>query len=564
MDTPTELPIERLADERRRLGRSSARRRRPSGEAPPLPHDLGRTGRFWMWMVGLFLLSLVGLALIKPLGYALERWESRELTALARLRTGWLTQAMLWLGILGSRWTIRAIRWSTIAALVVFRRWRHLLVYVVVMFFAEWIGFQLSLGINRPRPLGVTMLGPWSGYSMPSRPVLGLAASLVGILYTLVVPGRARWIGKWAAGVLIALLALARLYLAVDHPTDGVFGILFGVAIPLVAFRWFVPNDSFPVGYRRGKAAHLDVGGRRGEAIGRAIHDQLGLDVIDLKPVGLEGSGGSTPVRIRVAATEDEPERYLFAKLYAKSHVRADRWYKLGRSVLYGALEDETPFGSVRRFVEYEDHMLRLLRDAGIPTPEPYGVVEITPEREYLIVMEFFDGAVELGEAEVDDAVIADGLAIIRRFWDAGLAHRDIKPANLMVRHGRLLVIDVFFVQVRPSPWRQAVDLANMMLVLAVRSDAERVYAQARRLFTEEDIAEAFAAARGVASPTQLRNVLKADGRDLVGRFRAMTPPRPPISIQRWSLRRVVLTLEVLFLTFIAVSLIVSNWAVFA
>ena len=564
MDTPTELPIERLADERRRLGRSSARRRRPSGEAPPLPHDLGRTGRFWMWMVGLFLLSLVGLALIKPLGYALERWESRELTALARLRTGWLTQAMLWLGILGSRWTIRAIRWSTIAALVVFRRWRHLLVYVVVMFFAEWIGFQLSLGINRPRPLGVTMLGPWSGYSMPSRPVLGLAASLVGILYTLVVPGRARWIGKWAAGVLIALLALARLYLAVDHPTDGVFGILFGVAIPLVAFRWFVPNDSFPVGYRRGKAAHLDVGGRRGEAIGRAIHDQLGLDVIDLKPVGLEGSGGSTPVRIRVAATEDEPERYLFAKLYAKSHVRADRWYKLGRSVLYGALEDETPFGSVRRFVEYEDHMLRLLRDAGIPTPEPYGVVEITPEREYLIVMEFFDGAVELGEAEVDDAVIADGLAIIRRFWDAGLAHRDIKPANLMVRRGRLLVIDVFFVQVRPSPWRQAVDLANMMLVLAVRSDAERVYAQARRLFTEEDIAEAFAAARGVASPTQLRNVLKADGRDLVGRFRAMTPPRPPISIQRWSLRRVVLTLEVLFLTFIAVSLVVSNWAVFA
>jgi membrane-associated phospholipid phosphatase/tRNA A-37 threonylcarbamoyl transferase component Bud32 len=564
MDTPTELPIERLADERRRLGRSSARRRRPSGEPPPLPHDLGRTGRFWMWMVGLFFLSLVGLALIKPLGYALERWESRELAALARLRTGWLTQLMLWLGILGSRWTIRVLRWGTIIALVGFRRWRHLLVYVLSMFLAEWIGFRLSLGINRPRPLGVTMLGPWSGYSMPSRPVLGVAATLVGILYTLVVPGRARWIGKIATGVLIGVLAVARLFVAVDHPTDVVFGMIFGVAIPLVAFRWFVPNDSFPVSYRRGKAAHLDVGGRRGEAIGRAIHDQLGLDVIDLKPVGLEGSGGSTPVRIRVAATEDEPERYLFAKLYAKSHVRADRWYKLGRSILYGALEDETPFGSVRRFVEYEDHMLRLLRDAGIPTPEPYGVVEITPEREYLIVMEFFDGAVELGEAEVDDAVIADGLAIIRRFWDAGLAHRDIKPANLMVRRGRLLVIDVFFVQVRPSPWRQAVDLANMMLVLAVRSDAERVYAQARRLFTEEDIAEAFAAARGVASPTQLRNVLKADGRDLIGRFRAMTPPRPPISIQRWSLRRVLLTVEVLFLTFIAVSLVVGNWAVFA
>ena len=64
----------------------------------------------------------------------------------------------------------------------------------------------------------------------------------------------------------------------------------------------------------------------------------------------------------------------------------------------------------------------------------------------------------------------------MRRLWDAGLAHRDIKPANLLVRDGHLVLIDVAFAQVRPSPWRQAVDLANMMLVLAVRTDAERVY----------------------------------------------------------------------------------------
>jgi hypothetical protein len=178
--------------------------------------------------------------------------------------------------------------------------------------------------------------------------------------------------------------------------------------------------------------------------------------------------------------------------------------------------------------------------------------------------MEFFGDAIEIGDAEVDDEVIASGLSIVRRFWDAGLAHRDVKPANLMVRDGNVLVIDVFFVQVRPSPWRQAVDLANMMLVLAVRSDAERVYTQACRLFTEDEIAEAFAAARGVASPSQLRTVLKADGRDLVARFRAMTPPRPPISVQRWSVRRVLLTIEVIIVAFVAVTLIVNNWAVAA
>src|SRR5436190_8761796 len=111
-----------------------------------------------------------------------------------------------------------------------------------------------------------------------------------------------------------------------------------------------------------------------------------------------------------------------------------------------------------------------------------------------MIVMEFFEEAQEIGEADIGDAEIDDGLRLIRQLWDAGLAHRDIKPANLMVRDGQVKLIDVFFVQVRPSPWRQAVDLANMMLVLALRTDAERVYRDALRYFSEDEIAEAFAA----------------------------------------------------------------------
>src|SRR5205823_3268206 len=133
----------------------------------------------------------------------------------------------------------------------------------------------------------------------------------------------------------------------------------------------------------------------------------------------------------------------LFAKLYAIGHVRADRWYKLWRTILYGSLEDEAPFQTVRRLVEYEDYTLRLLQDVGIPTAAPYGIVEITPEREYMLVTEFFKGAVEVTEAEIDDRLIDSGLKIVRRLWDAGLAHRDIKPANLLVRDGEVLMIDV-------------------------------------------------------------------------------------------------------------------------
>ena len=182
----------------------------------------------------------------------------------------------------------------------------------------------------------------------------------------------------------------------------------------------------------------------------------------------------------------------------------------------------------MRRLAEYEDYALRLLQDAGIAVPRPYGIVEITPEREYLLVTEFFDGAAEIGDADLDDQVIGQGLLLIRTLWDAGIAHRDIKPGNLMVRGGQLLLIDVAFAQVRPSPWRQAVDLGNMMLVLAVRTDPARVYRQALNYFTEAELAEAFAATRGVASPTQLRAFIKRDPRDRQesGRHRGLPLPR--------------------------------------
>jgi hypothetical protein len=113
---------------------------------------------------------------------------------------------------------------------------------------------------------------------------------------------------------------------------------------------------------------------------------------------------------------------------------------------------------------------------------------------------------------------------------------------------------------VRPSPWRQAVDLANMMLVLGLRTSAEQVYARARRQFSDEEIAEAFAATRGLTMPSQLRRMLRAQGRDLHGDFLKLLPYRlPPIRIQRWSWRRAALTVSTLVGLVLAVALIIDN-----
>jgi membrane-associated phospholipid phosphatase/tRNA A-37 threonylcarbamoyl transferase component Bud32 len=531
--------------------RRTKRHRRPSGAPPPLPRRIGRSGRGWIVALVLLIVWMIVTGVSLRARRGTDQVDAAILRTMARSRTGWLTPVAHTADRIATGWTMFFVAITLMVVTTVFRRWRHLFTFLGSVVVLAVLGQLLIGSYKRPRPYDVTTIGRWQGYSLPSATVAIFAFTVIGLIYMLAVPGHARDVAKWFGLFAVIIVAASRMYLGVDHPFDVLVGAVLGVVIPLIGFRFFTPNEVFPLTYHQGKAAHLDVGGRRGEAIRQAVEEQLGVTVIDIKPVGLGGSGGSTPLRLRVAG---DPDTYLFGKLYAMNHVRADRWYKLGRTILYGRLEDETPFQSVRRLVQFEDYALRVMRDAGVPTAAPLGIVQLTPEREYMLVTEFFDGAVEIGEADVDDDVIDQGLALVRRLWNNGLAHRDIKPANLMVRDGQLLVIDPAFAQVRPSAWREAVDLANMMLVLGVRTDAERVYNRALAYFTPDEIAEAFAAARGIASPTQLRTQLKSDGRDLVAQFRALAPSRRPISLQTWGPRRVILALAVVLITALALT----------
>jgi membrane-associated phospholipid phosphatase/tRNA A-37 threonylcarbamoyl transferase component Bud32 len=542
----------------------AGRRRRPSGAPPPLPRHIERSGLVWL---GVALVATGGA--IAVFAGALSRW-AVDVTVIDDA----ITRRVAGLPVPGFTAVARVIAeagaapaaviagYLLLLALIVFRRFRQLLVLVVSYEVLTLLTTAFLLVVHRPLPFGVLVQFRWAGFSMPSVEVEKVCAVLTGALYTLVPAGRWRRRGGWAAAVIVAVIGLSRMRLGVDAPTDVLLGAILGVTVPLLGLRLFAPQESFPVVYGGAHGAHLDLGGARGEAITRALKDQMGIEVSGVEAFGLAGSGGSSPMRLRQAG---QPGGYLFGKLYARSHVRADRWYKLGRQLLYGRLEDEQSFRGVRRLVQQEDYALRLCRAAGLPSPEPYGFVELTPDREYLLLTEFFAGSAELGDADVDDAVIDDGLLIVRGMWDAGLAHRDIKPANLLVRDRRLLLIDVAFAEVRPTPWRQAVDLANMMLCLALRSSAERVYQRALRYFTVTEISEAFAAARGIALPSQLRHAIRADGRDLSEEFLQLLPQRPaPVRVQRWSTRRVATWAGVLvgaFLLVITVANVLINTA---
>ena len=522
----------------------TVRRRRPVGEPAPLPRDLSGIAPFWIVVV---LLLAVGYVAGRETGLLGRVQRSVDATVAEMFATSSAETARrigrTIDGVLPWELLI-VLRWLVAVALIAFRRWRHLAVFVgsvvVVTLMVRWFPTAGIVGT------GVT--------DRPSGAMAGTAVTMLGIVYGLAPAGRFRRLAL--AVTVFVLLILAAVLLVTDENTftEIVVGLSLGIATPFLGYRVLVPESVFPVVLRPGRTAHLELTGGRTEAISRALADQLGFEVTLVEPFGLAGSGGSTPMRI----TLQDGSR-LFGKLYATNHLRADRWYKLGRATRYGALEDERSFNSVRRMVEYEDYMLRYLRDQGVPTAEPISFVELTPEREYLLLCGFVEDATEITRARLDEHTIRSGIALVRAMWNAGLAHRDIKPANLLVRQSQLIAIDVFFCQVRPSPWRQSVDLANMMLTLGLGSDAPTVYRLALEHFDPEEIAEAFAASRSVTIPAQLRKMVSDDGRDLPNAFRSLAPRRATIPIQRWTARRIFLAAALLGGAGLAIGVTVVN-----
>ena len=150
---------------------------------------------------------------------------------------------------------------------IVWKRWRHLFAFLGSVVVLRLIGLALHAAHRRPRPYDVTTIGTWNGYSSPSATTAIVSIAVIGVIYTVVVPGRPRSLAKIAGGVLIAVVVGARLYLAVDHPFDVIAGVALGVTVPLLAFRYFAPSEIVAVSYHGGKKAHLDITGPRGDAL---------------------------------------------------------------------------------------------------------------------------------------------------------------------------------------------------------------------------------------------------------------------------------------------------------
>jgi hypothetical protein len=438
----------------------------------------------------------------------------------------------------GAQVGYRVLWVPTALVLVWTARWRHLLVYLGTVSVVAAVA-QLAVGeavLVRAVREGLT--GSDDAFALSAWPDVVLATVAVATLHVLAPSGPARRWG-WAAVVVLLVAGIApRIALGLDDASTALASAGLGSGAAVVVCAMLAPEEAFPVTYRRRVKAHLDLSPARIQRIRAAVRDQLGLGLTRIEPYRLDGSAGSTPCRLYVVGG---PESVLFGKLYSRTHLRSDRWYKWFRVLRYGRIEDEAPFSSVRRLVEHEDYMLRLLRDGGVRVPAPVGVVEVLPGEEYLLVTELVPDAVEILDSGMSDAVVDDALHQVRQLWAAGAAHRDVKPSNVLAQGDRVVLVDVSFGELRPSRWRQAVDLANMLLVCALVAGPGRVLDRARGSFTPEELAEAFATTSSLTVPRQLRRRLETAGTDLVAEFRSRLPGHPRIRVQRWSARRLLL-----------------------
>ena len=272
---------------------------------------------------------------------------------------------------------------ALLVAMIVFRRWRHLFTFLASVILLEILGLLLIEAYRRPRPYDVTIIGRWTGFSLPSATVAVVSFTVVGVIYALVVPGRPRTIAKAVGAVVIGLAVFARLYLGVDHPFDVAHRARHrrrhpAARLPLLHAQRAVPGH-LPAGQDRSPRRQRAPGGGHPSCGRRPARPHRRRDEAD-RPGRLR--------RVDAAAAADRRRpRHVRLREALRDEPRACRPLVQARTDdPLRRLEDERPYQSVRRLVQYEDYAMRLLCDAGVPTAHPIGIVELTPEREYLMV----------------------------------------------------------------------------------------------------------------------------------------------------------------------------------
>src|SRR4029453_2134705 len=176
---------------------------------------LNRSGRLWLGVAGAGVGLRAAIGRNQRTAQLVLVYDNRVVEWVAGMRTALLTDVMQSLHARGSRWTLRVLFWSTVAVLVVLRRFRHLFVFLgATLAVTALTGFFAYLFVL-PRPPGGEILRDLRRYAHPPRPASGapLGGPLRGLWRSPAPPAGLRRAGKPVIAGLVAALSVSLVYL---------------------------------------------------------------------------------------------------------------------------------------------------------------------------------------------------------------------------------------------------------------------------------------------------------------------------------------------------------------
>jgi uncharacterized membrane protein YbhN (UPF0104 family)/membrane-associated phospholipid phosphatase/tRNA A-37 threonylcarbamoyl transferase component Bud32 len=293
---------------------------------------------------------------------------------------------------------------------------------------------------------------------------------------------RGMWVAVW-------VVALARVYVGSHFPIDVIGGVALGWAV--------------------GSAVHLALGTPSRKPSAETIREALeaaGLPTAKVYTPDVDARG-SAPF---FADTEEGDD--LFVKVVGQEQRNADWLFKSMRYLLYRELEDETPFITAKRQIQYEAYMALLAERAGVRTP-PIVVATTLSDGSGLLAQRKVRGR-GLNALAADDVEnlplrgIWEQVALLRR---AHLAHRDLRQANVLVDdHGEPWLIDFGFGEAAASERRLNQDIAEMLASLTCLAGPRRPVETAVDVLGREAVVGAASLLQPLALSTATRTDLKA------------------------------------------------------
>lgn len=291
-----------------------------------------------------------------------------------------------------------------------------------------------------------------SGFGFPSVAVAVAAGlAMAASPYLTRVPRRVAW-------SLVVFVGVARVFVGAHLPLDSIAGWAVGcIAGALVHLAFGAP------GLRPTLIAVRD-------ALGRA-----GFPIADLEPVGI-GRHGST---MFIGHAGDGTG--VFCRAIGRDERDVDAVEKAWRSLALRDRRDQPFFTSVQA-VEHEAYLALLAARAGVRTP----TVQITTAFEggAALVQDRAPGTrlSKCDPASVDDQLLDGVWRNVAAVRAAHLSHGSLRAENLFFDNGTTSLVDWGEGRAAADGTRQAEDVAELLISLAVRFGAKRAVASATRV----------------------------------------------------------------------------------